>query len=99
GGFLIVPALVLLAGIDTKKAVGASLGIIALNSAAGLAGQLRYATLDWTLTLEFLLAALAGMGLGARMMGSFSPAGLRKVFAWSLIAVAVVIGGSSLLQR
>lgn len=98
GGFLIVPALVLLAGIDTKKAVGASLGIIALNSASGLLGQLRFAHLDWTLTAEFLVVALLGMWLGSRAMGRISQAGLRTVFAWSLIAGAVFIGGTSLLR-
>ena len=98
GGFLIVPALVLLAGIDTKKAVGASLGIIALNSASGLAGQLRFANLNWTLTTEFLVVALFGMWLGLHAMGRISQQALRTVFAWSLIVVSVLIGGASLTQ-
>lgn len=98
GGFLIVPALVLLAGIDTKKAVGSSLGIIALNSASGLAGQLRFARLDWGVTAEFLVAALLGMWLGSLAMGRISQTALRTVFAWSLVGTAVLIGGTSLLR-
>ena len=98
GGFLIVPSLVLLAGIDTKKAVGASLGIIALNSAAGLAGQLRFAEFDWTLTAEFLAVALAGMWLGTLFVGRISPEGLRKAFAWSVVLVGITIAGATLLQ-
>jgi uncharacterized membrane protein YfcA len=98
GGFLIVPALVLLAGIDTKKAVGASLGIIALNSASGLVGQLRFANVDWPLTLAFLAIALAGMWLGTTFMGRISTDDLRRYFAWSLLVLAVVIGGASLLR-
>jgi hypothetical protein len=54
GGFVIVPALVWFAGLDTRRAIGTSLGIIAVNSAAGLAGQLRYTHWDWRLTGEFL---------------------------------------------
>ena len=54
GGFLIVPALVWFAGLDVKRAIGTSLGIIAANSAAGLAGQLRYSHWDWRLTGAFL---------------------------------------------
>lgn len=95
GGFLIVPSLVLLAGIDTKKAVGASLGIIALNSAAGLAGQLRFSHLDWGLTAEFVGVAVVGMWLGTGLMGRVSEAGLRRGFAWALVVLAVLVGGAS----
>ncbi|WP_197525418.1 sulfite exporter TauE/SafE family protein [Pseudobythopirellula maris] len=67
GGFLIVPALVLLAGIETKNAVGASLAIIALNSVGGLIRQLQQVSLDWRLTLAFLalsdVGILAGLGV------------------------------------
>lgn len=98
GGFLIVPSLVLLAGIDAKKAVGASLGIIALNSASGFVGHLRFSDLDWPLTSSFLAVALAGMWLGAALMGRISEDGLRRAFAWSLVAVAVLVGGMSSLR-
>ena len=98
GGFLIVPSLVLLAGIDTKKAVGASLGIIALNSASGLLGQLRFANLDWLLTATFLAVALVGMWLGTTLIGRVSQDGLRRAFAWSVVGVAILIGGATVLQ-
>lgn len=93
GGFVIVPALVVLAGIDTKKAVGSSLAIIALNSAAGLLGQLRYAEIDWGLTIALLGMALAGMWLGTRVVGHLSEEGLRRAFAWSVMLVGIVVGG------
>ena len=95
GGFLIVPALVLLAGIDTKKAVGASLGIIALNSGSGLVGQLRFAECDWGLTSAFLAVSLCGMAFGTKLMDRISPYGMRRGFAWSLVAVAALIGAAS----
>jgi len=54
GGFVIVPALVWFAGLDARRAIGTSLGIIAVNSAAGLAGQLSLRTvelaLDWPIS-------------------------------------------------
>ena len=98
GGFLIVPALVLLAGLDTKKAVGTSLAIIAANSFSGLAGQLRYAPVDWRLTAEFTALALAGMWIGLLLSNRVSEPALRKAFAALLLAVAVTVGGMVLLQ-
>jgi uncharacterized membrane protein YfcA len=92
GGFMIVPALVLFAGIDTKNAMAASLAIITLNAAAGLAGQLRQTSFDWWLTLGFLGLAIVGMiggWLGAEKVPGET---LRKVFAWCLIVLALLIG-------
>jgi uncharacterized membrane protein YfcA len=61
GGFLIVPALIFSAGIDTRLAGGTSLAVIALNSAAGFLGQLRYTRMDWGLLAQFLSFALVGI--------------------------------------
>lgn len=92
GGFLIVPALVWFAGLDTKRAIGTSLAIIAANSAAGLAGQLRYSHWDWTLTAEFLACSLIGMGIGIRVASAVPEPALRKAFAVAVLGVAVAIG-------
>ena len=64
GGFLIVPALVLFAGVDTRRALGTSLGIIAINSASGLVRQMGRVSIDWRYTLIFLAAVMLGMGVG-----------------------------------
>jgi uncharacterized membrane protein YfcA len=93
GGFLIVPALVLFAGLETRTAVGTSLAIIALNSAAGLAGQIRYAEFDWTFTLAVTSLTVIGM-LGGLAVGDRLPEEtLRKAFASTLLIVAIVVGG------
>ncbi|MEW5981783.1 MAG: sulfite exporter TauE/SafE family protein [Acidobacteriota bacterium] len=94
GGFLIVPALVLLLGVDTKRAVPTSLAVIAFNALGGLAGQLRHADLDWALTGAFLLAALAGIGVGAGIVRRLSAASLRKVFSLgiTLLGAGIVAG-------
>lgn len=91
GGFLIVPALIMLGGIPAKKAIGTSLAIIFLNSVAGLAGQLRYMALDWNLTFSFLAVALLGMWAGTLVVERISGEALRKTFAWSVVSIAVCI--------
>lgn len=96
GGFLIVPALVFFAGLETRTAVGTSLAIIALNSAAGLLGQIRFAALDWRLTGAFTGITLVGMLVGLSAGERFSEETLRKAFASILVVVAVVVGGLNL---
>lgn len=86
-GFLIVPALVWFAGIDIKRAIGTSLGIIAGNSGSGLAGQLPYTHWDWHLTGEFLLGALIGMGCGVPIVKRAPDQGLRRAFVVAVIGM------------
>ena len=95
GGFLIVPALVILAGVDAKLAIGASLAIIGVNSAGGLLGQVGTTTVDWPLTLTILVPALVGMWMGVRLASHVSQDQLRVGFAWSVLAVAVGILGTT----
>jgi uncharacterized membrane protein YfcA len=93
GGFLIVPALVLFAGIETKTAVGSSLAIIALNAVGGLVGQMQQVSLNWWLTLSFLGLALAGMFGGLVVAERVSSELLSRVFGWFVLLLALVIGG------
>ncbi len=58
GGFLIIPALVLLGGIPMKEAIGTSLVIIAANSATGFLGYITQVTINWHLVISFLLLPL-----------------------------------------
>ncbi|MEO8603792.1 MAG: sulfite exporter TauE/SafE family protein [bacterium] len=97
GGFLIVPALVLFAGIETRIAIGTSLAVIAVNAVGGLAGHLRHAPLDWRLALTFLAFSLAGMGVGVRVAHGVSGAALRRAFAWLVVALGLSIGGLTAL--
>jgi len=91
GGFLIVPALVWFAGLDAKRAIGTSLGIIAVNSTSGLTGQLRYSQGDWPLTGKFLVCSLIGMGIGVRLATGAPEQALRKAFAVVVLGVGVAI--------
>jgi uncharacterized membrane protein YfcA len=96
GGFMIVPALIIFSGLAPKTAVGSALAIVALNSAAGVLGHLRYADVDWILTSAFLAVAVLGMAVGARICTQISQQAVLRTFAWFVIAVAVVIGGVNL---
>jgi hypothetical protein len=91
GGFVIVPALVWFAGINPRKAIGTSLGIIAINSAVGLIGHLRYTNWDWMLTGKFLACSIIGMALGAPLARQVPEWALRKGFAVVVLALAVAI--------
>jgi uncharacterized protein len=98
GGFVILPALVLFAGVNMKEAIGTSLAIIALNSFAGLTGQLRYIRFDWSLTLAFLSVAIIGMFSGQTLANRLSGEALRRAFAWSIILLGIIIGTKSALS-
>lgn len=91
GGFLIVPALVLFLGLDVKKAVGTSLGVIALNAASGFIGYLGQITMDWPLIAGFTLVAGAGVFGGAALVPRVSTTHLRRGFALFLILVGAFI--------
>lgn len=93
GGFLIVPALVLFAGIETKAAMGSSLAIIALNAIGGLVGQMQQVSLNWWLTLSFLGLALVGMFGGLYIAEKVPSELLSKGFGWFVVVLALVIGG------
>ena len=97
GGFLIVPALVLFAGLDMTRAVPTSLAIIAFNSLGGLAGQLRHAQFDWLLTAAFLSSALIGMSGGTMIAKKLSANHLRRGFAWAIIVLGAAILGGQVL--
>lgn len=91
GGFLIVPALVLLLGMEMPDAVGSSLVVIAINSAAGLLGQISAAALPWTLIGIFVVAGLFGLRVGSWATRWIAPGRLRQSFAVFVIALALVL--------
>jgi len=89
GGFVVVPALVLALGFDMPAAVGTSLLVIAINSAAALAVRLGGpVALDWPLLGVFTAAALAGALAGNRLASRVDPARLSTAFTVLLVAVA-----------
>ena len=87
GGFLVVPALVLLARVPMRQAVGTSLLVIAMNSASGFAGHLGTVDVDWPFLAGFTAAAVAGALVGASLVSRVPQAALRRGFAVLLLAM------------
>lgn len=91
GGFLIVPALVLLSGIPMKIAIGTSLAIVAAKSYSGFAGYMGAVPIDWTIMLSFTTVTVIGSFAGTRMAHRFSQEELKKWFGIFLLFVATYI--------
>jgi hypothetical protein len=91
GGFLVVPALVMLVGLPVQMAVGTSLIIIAMNSIAGFLGHIRDGSMDWMITLVFTSAGLVGTFGGMRLSKRLSSSKLQKAFAVFVIALTVFL--------
>jgi uncharacterized membrane protein YfcA len=85
GGFLIVPALVLLTGLSMKKAVGTSLLIITLKSFSGFAGHIGIVTIPWMFLFKFILFSALGILIGTALVKFIPQAKLKKAFAIFLI--------------
>lgn len=91
GGFLIVPALVLLVGLPMKQAVGTSLIIIAMNSLAGFLGHLSDFSVDAALLAIFIIAGIVGTNLGTRLARRADPRILRQLFAIFVIGLGLFL--------
>ena len=91
GGFLIVPALVLLAKVPMKEAVGTSLLVIAMNSFAGFAGYLGEVSFQWGPMALFAALAVAGSFAGTYLVRFVPQGALKRSFAVFLIIMAVFI--------
>ncbi len=91
GGFLIVPALALWAGLPMPAAVGTSLFVIVLNCAAGSLGYLSHVDLDWPVVATVASCAVGGSFVGARLARVVEPASLRRAFAGFILVMSVAI--------
>jgi uncharacterized membrane protein YfcA len=91
GGFLLVPALALLAALPMPTAVGTSLVVISMQSFAGFAGHLTGEQIDWKLAALVTAAAVVGALIGGRLVALVNPATLRRTFGWFVLAMASVI--------
>lgn len=93
GGFLVVPALVLLGRLPMSEAVGTSLLVITMKSFAAFAGHASGAAIDLPIAGAITLAAIVGSVGGAAIAGRMPAATLRKAFAWFVLAMAVFLLG------
>ena len=92
GGFLIIPALVLLAKMPMKLAVGTSLFIIAAKSLIGFIGDLQGSqVIDWKLLGSFTAFAVVGIFIGIFLSKKIPGDKLKKAFGWFVLVMGIYI--------
>lgn len=91
GGFLVIPALVLIVKMPMKKAVGTSLLIIALNSLIGFTGDLGQVAIDWKFLISITLIAVAGVFAGGFLSKKMDGNKLKKAFGWFVLVMGTYI--------
>lgn len=91
GGFLIIPALVLLAKLPMKKAVATSLLIISIKSLIGFIGDVENLTIDWLFLTKFTGLSIIGIFIGVRLNKFIDAKKLKKGFGWFVLIMGVYI--------
>ena len=89
GGFLIVPMLVLLAGLPIHRAVATSVLIIAVNSFVGFLGDVHHTHLHWNFLIPFTGLSITGIFVGMYLARFVAPDKLKKGFGWFVLLVAI----------
>jgi uncharacterized membrane protein YfcA len=91
GGFLIIPALVLLAKLPMKKAIATSLLIIAIKSLIGFIGDVENLTIDWPFLLSFTSLSIVGIFIGMWLTNFIDGKKLKKGFGWFVLVMGIYI--------
>ena len=91
GGFLIIPALVILAKLPMKKAIASSLVIISIKSLVGFSGDLLHTAVDWSFLFKIILLATLGIITGNYLNKKMNGAKLKKGFGFFVLAMAFII--------
>jgi len=92
GGFLIIPALVLLAKLPMKQAVGTSLMIIAAKSLIGFVGDMRgNEVIDWSFLAVFSSIAVVGILIGSWLSKRIPGEKLKPAFGWFVLVMGTYI--------
>jgi len=91
GGFLIIPALVVLAKLPMKKAIGTSLLIIATKSLIGFLGDLHNLSIDWVFLIIFTTLSIVGIFIGVYLSKFISGKKLKSGFGWFTLVMSFYI--------
>ena len=91
GGFLLIPALVLIMNLPMKEAIGTSLLIIAMNSLIGFTGDLGQHPMDWKLLLSLSAVAALGIFIGVWLNQKIDGKKLKKGFGWFILVTGIYI--------
>lgn len=91
GGFLIIPALVLLSKLPMREAVGTSLVIIAAKSLIGFLGENELSSMDWVFLLKVTSFAIGGVFIGMTLSKKISSEKLKPAFGWFVLVMGIYI--------
>lgn len=91
GGFLIIPALVLMVKLPMKVAIGTSLLIIAVKSLLGFIGDLGNQAIDWPFMLSFTTLSLGGIFIGSWLSTKIKGKYLKKGFGYFVLLMSIYI--------
>ncbi|MFN3916122.1 MAG: TSUP family transporter [Flavobacteriales bacterium] len=92
GGFLIIPALVLFAGLSMKMAIGTSLLIIAAKSLIGFLGDVSAGTpIEWSFLLFITTFTIMGVFIGSALSVKISGNKLKPIFGWFVLVMGIFI--------
>ena len=100
GGFIIVPSLVLFAGLPMKKAIGTSLVIITLNCLVGILGNIEVVeSLNYLLLSTMAALAIVGILIGTWSIRFITDKDLKPVFGWIILVLSAVIFARIFLEH
>ena len=91
GGFLIIPALVLIVGLPMRVAIGTSLVIIAINSLFGFLFSLKHFEINWQIIIPFTIIGIAGIFVGSKLAEKIPSTHLKKAFGWFVLVMGIFI--------
>lgn len=91
GGFVVVPALVLLGGLPVQQAIGTSLLVITMNTLAGFAGHAGHAQVDLRVAGMVTAAAVTGALVGSRLGAGIQPDRLRRGFGGLVLVMTTLV--------
>lgn len=91
GGFIIIPVLVLLAGLPMRSAIGTSLVIITLNSLMGFSGDLLHSSPDWKFLIPFSLIPVAAIFPGTLLSRKIDSSKLKIFFGWFVLVIGLIM--------
>lgn len=91
GGFLIIPALVILSKLPMKEAVGTSLVIIAAKSLIGFFGESSETIIDWIFLIKITAFAMGGIFVGIALSKKIDGDKLKPAFGWFVLVMGIYI--------
>ena len=91
GGFLIIPALVVLSKLPMKEAVGTSLVIIAAKSLIGFLGESGETAIDYFFLAKVTAFAIVGIFIGMAISKKIDGSKLKPAFGWFVLVMGIYI--------